>query len=70
MNIAELLEQFEIQGRYIIKVWKDDLEAYIMLAEGNNFEYEKWELKWKILKRKITYMYANDGVLVIEVEDK
>ena len=70
MSIAELLEQFEIQGAYHIKAWNDDMEDYVTLAEGNDFEYEKWELKWKILKREITCMYANDGVLVIEVKDK
>lgn len=70
MSIAELLEQFEIQGAYHIKVWKDDIEEYVTLADGMDFEYKYDEIKEEYMERKITYMYAVDGVLIIEVEDK
>lgn len=70
MSIAELLEQFEILGAYHIKVWNVNVEGYVTLAEGVNFEYEHKRIKEEELERKITFMYAIDGVLVIEVEGK
>ena len=70
MCIRELLDQFEIQGAYHIKVWKDDVEEYATLADGIDFEYKYDEINEDILERRITYMYAVDGVLVIEVEDR
>lgn len=70
MNIRELIEKFEIQGNYKIKAWNDDIEDYVTLADGVDFEYEYHEIKEEYLERKITYMYAIGGVLIIEVEDK
>lgn len=69
MCINELSEQFEIQGRFIIKVWKDDISDYEILAKGKDFELDKLEINEEILEREITYMFANDGVLNIEVKD-
>ena len=68
MCIRELNEQFEIQGMFHIKVWNDDVFDYETLAEGNEFEWDGFNIDEEILERKITYMYAVDGVLNIEVE--
>ena len=69
MCINELSEQFEIQGCFIFKVWKDDISDYEILAKGKDFELDKLEINEEILEREITYMFANDGVLNIEVKD-
>lgn len=67
MNIRELMEQFEIQGAYHIKSWSDKYETYTTLAEGGDFECEHYEIKNKYLDAEITYMYAVDGILNIEI---
>ncbi len=68
MTIQDLIDQFEIQGAYCIKRWRDDWDDYAVFAVGKDFEYEKWELKEDCLNSKISYMYAVDGVLNIELE--
>lgn len=68
MSIQELIEQFEIQGAFCIKRWMEDCNDYKKLAEGYDFEYERWEIDEECLYSKIVYMYAVDGVLNIEVE--
>ena len=68
MCIRELVDQFEIQGRFIIKVWEDDACDCVTLAKGCDFEYEKWDIDEEILERKITYMYVTNDELNIEVE--
>ena len=68
MCIRELIDQFEIQGGFIIKFWEDDSIDYITFAKGDDFECDKWDIDEEILERKISYMYAVDGVLNIEVE--
>lgn len=68
MCIRELIDQFEIQGRFIIKTWEDDACDCVTLAKGYDFECEKWDIDEEILERKITYMYVIDDVLNIEVE--
>lgn len=67
--IRELDEQFEIQGAFHIKVYDDETSSYITLVEGNDFECDRWEIDEEILEREISYMYAVDGVLNIEVID-
>ena len=67
MTIQDLIDQFEIQGKYCIKTIDDDYDCDI-LAIGNDFECGKWDIDENILERKITYMYAADGCLNIEVE--
>lgn len=69
MCIRELIDQFEIQGAYHIRAWKNNIDDYITLAKGEDFECEKWDIDEDILERKITYMYAIDGILIIELED-
>ena len=68
MSIRDLINQFEIQGAYCIKSWNDDEEDYTMLEEGNDFECERWKIRSEHLERNITFMYAVNGVLNIEVE--
>ncbi len=67
MTIQDLIGQFEIQGAFHIKVWDDDIYDYVTLAKGGDFECDKWDIADEILERKITYMYAVDGVLNIEL---
>lgn len=66
--IRELTEQFEIQGAFHVKAWDNETEDCVTLAEGSDFECDKWDIAEDILEREITYMYAVDGVLNIEVE--
>lgn len=69
MTIQELIDQFEVQGAFRIKEWDCEKEDYIILAEGHDFECDKWDIDDDIIeKSKIAYMYAIDGVLNIEVE--
>lgn len=67
--IRELTDQFEIQGAYHIKMWRDKISKCETLAAGEDFEYEKWDIDEDILEREITYMYVMDGVLNIELEE-
>lgn len=67
MSIRELIDQIEIQGAYHIKQWDDNGENCITLAKGEDFECENWDIKDEYLEKKISYMYAIDGVLNIEV---
>lgn len=68
MCIRELIDQFEIQGSFCIKMWDDEICDCGVLAIGNDFECDKWDIDEDILERKITYMYAVGGCLNIEVE--
>ncbi len=69
MTIRELIDQFEIQGAFCIKEYDWEKEDCIVLAEGHDFECDKWSIDEDIIeKSKIAYMYAVDGVLNIEVE--
>ena len=63
------MNSLKIQGCFIIKVWKDDISDYEILAKGKDFELDKLEINEEILEKEITYMFANDGVLNIEVKD-
>ena len=38
MTIQDLIDQFEIQGAYCIKRWRDDWNDYAKFAEGKDFE--------------------------------
>lgn len=68
MCIRELIDHFDIQGKFHVKVWEDEICDYVTLAKGSDFECEHWDMMDEILERNITYMYAVDGVLNIEVE--
>ena len=68
MTIRDLIDQFDIQGAYCIKRWRTDWDDYAKFAEGKDFECDKWKLKADCLDERISYMYALDGVLNIEIE--
>ena len=68
MTIQDLIDQFEIQGAFHIKMWDDAICDYVTLAKGSDFECDRWDIDEEVLERKIGYMYAIDGVLNIEVE--
>lgn len=70
MSIRDLIDQFEIQGMFNIKVWNDEISDYEILANGKDFECEKFNINEDILERRITYLYAVDGVLNIEIEEE
>ena len=68
MSIRELIDQFEIQGAFAIKMWDDEICDCRVLASGDDFECDKWDIDEDILERKISYMYAVGGCLNVEVE--
>lgn len=68
MCIRELDDQFEIQGAFIIKMWDDETNDCVILATGNDFECDKWDIDEDIMERKISYMYAVNGMMNFEVE--
>ena len=68
LSIKELKEQFEIQGAYCIKTFDDKCDDVITLASGRDFECEWYDIREEWLNAEITYMYAVDGVLNIEIE--
>lgn len=68
MTIQELIDQFEIQGAYCIKKWIEEDDDYDVLAQGEVFECEYYDINEEYMNTKIDYMYAVDGVLNIELE--
>ena len=68
MTINDLIEQLEIQGGFCIKRYDYENDDIVILAEGHDFECEYYDIEEGIMDSRITYMYAVDGVLNIEVE--
>ena len=68
LTIQELKEQFEIQGAYCVKTYDDKRNDVKTLVSGTDFECEWSDIKEEYLNAEITYMYAVDGVLNIEIE--
>lgn len=68
MSIQDLIDQFEIQGAYCVKTFDDKYDDVKTLVSGRDFECEWYKIKKEYLNANITYMYAVDGVLNIEVE--
>lgn len=68
ITIRELDDLTNVQGAFCIKEWDYEKEDCIILAEGSDFEIDRWEIDEGIMESKIAYMYAIDGVLNIEVE--
>lgn len=68
MTIQDLKEQFEIQGAYCIKTFDDRYDDVKAVACGKDFECEWYKIRKEYLNAEITYMYAVDGVLNIEIE--
>ena len=68
MTIQDMIDQFEIQGAYCIKGYNLEEENCIVLESGHDFECEHWKIDNCILNGKISYMYAVNGILNIEIE--
>lgn len=69
MSIQDLIDQFEIEGKFQIKTFKNYGCDEVVLAEGEEFRYDRYDVSEDILEMEITYMYADsDGVLNIEVK--
>ena len=47
------MEQFTIQGAFQIKKWDDENDTYIILAEGDDFEYESCGIEEAILNARL-----------------
>jgi hypothetical protein len=69
MTIKDLIDQFEIQGAYRIRYWDEITEEIVTVAEGHDFDCEYYDIDNKYLYMNITYMYAVDGILNIEVTE-
>ena len=65
LTIRDLTEQFEMQGAYQIATYDSKTDKRIILAEG--YEIRLANIEDKYLDAEITYMYAEDNVLVIEI---
>lgn len=68
MTIQDMINQFDIQGAYCIKMYDYSIDTIVVLAEGHDFDCEYYDINDECLNMNITYMYAVDGVLNIEVE--
>ena len=69
MTIRDLTEQFTIQGAYKIQKW-DEEDKCTILAEGEDFEYDKCHICDEALDSEITYMYTpqRTSYIIFEVE--
>lgn len=68
MTIQDMINQFEIQGAFCIKLLENDDWTCTVVAEGHDFECEYYNINDDILEREIVYMYVVDNKLNIEVE--
>lgn len=65
LTIRDLIEQFEIQGGYKVMAYNEETDEIMIVVEGYEIRFAKLEDKY--LDAEISYMYAEDNVLVIEV---
>ena len=65
LTIQDLLNQFEIQGAYKVMAYNEETDELTIVAEG--YEIRFAQLEDKYLDAEIAYMYAEDNVLVIEI---
>ena len=68
MTVKDLINSFTIQGAFCIKEWNWEKGDYTILASGNDFECEYFDIADGVLESGITYIYAIDGIMTIEVE--
>lgn len=68
MSIRDLMDQFEIQGKFEIKTYDDDYDDVVTLAKGNDFECERHKIRESILDAEILYLYSANGMLNIEIK--
>lgn len=65
LTIQDLLDQFEIQGAYKVVAYNGETDEATIVAEG--YELKSYKIEDKYLDAEISYMYAEDNVLVIEI---
>lgn len=65
LTIRDLIEQFEVQGKYQIATYDNETEKRKTLAEGYEVKISKNTRKY--MDAEIIYMYAENNVLVIEI---
>ena len=67
LSIRDLIEQFEIQGAYKVMSYSEETNDLTTVAEG--YEIKPFKIEDKYLDAEITYMYADDNTLIIEIND-
>lgn len=65
MSIQDMLNQFEIQGDYCIKFWSEEI-GEIVLFKG--CDLMECDLDDETLNAEILYLYAENGMLNIEIK--
>lgn len=65
LTIQDLLDYFEIQGAYKVVAYNEETDETTIVAEG--YELKTFQIDDKYTDAEITYMYADDNVLVIEI---
>lgn len=65
LTIQDLLDHFEIQGAYKVVVYNEGTDETTIAAEG--YDIKPFQIDDKYADAEITYMYADDNVLVIEI---
>jgi len=65
LTIRDLTKQFEVQGAYQIATYDNETDERIILAEGYEVGFSK--IKDEYLDTEISYMYAEDNTLIIEI---
>lgn len=67
LTIQDLLDYFEIQGAYKVMAHNEETDEMMVVAEG--YELKSFKIEDKYADAEITYMYAEDNVLVIEINN-
>lgn len=67
LTIQDLLDQFEIQGAYKVVAYNGETDEATIVAEG--YELKPFKIEDKYADAEIAYMYAEDNVLVIEINN-
>lgn len=65
LTIQDLLDRFEIQGAYKVVAYNGETDEATIVAEG--YELKSFEIEDRYADAEISYMYAEDNVLVIEI---
>lgn len=65
LTIRDLIEQFEMQGAYKVVAYNGETDGATIVAEG--YELKSFKIEDKYADAEISYMYAEDNVLVIEI---
>lgn len=65
LTIQDLLDHFEIQGAYKVVAYNGETDEATIVAEG--YDIKPFQIDDKYTDAEITYMYADDNTLVIEI---